>query len=73
MVAGGFFVVVLALIGGAWVIGVVPPLWSVTMTALWVILAVWAARNWRQTVPVLLLSIGLFLFWAVATVLIATS
>ncbi|HEY6628863.1 MAG TPA: hypothetical protein VI193_07765 [Acidimicrobiia bacterium] len=73
LVAGGFFVVVLALIVGAGVTGVVPLPWILTMGALWLILAVWSAFNWRQTARVLLFSIGLFLFWAVATVLIVNS
>ncbi len=73
LVAGGVFVVVIALTLGAGFIGVVPISWTLTMAALWLILAVWAVLNWRQTVPVLLLSIGLFLFWAVATVLIVNS
>lgn len=73
LVAGGFFVVVLALIIGAGVTGVVQISWTLALAALWLILALWSAFNWRQTGRVLLLSIGLFLFWAVATVLIANS
>ncbi|MEX1125070.1 MAG: hypothetical protein WD895_07345 [Acidimicrobiia bacterium] len=73
MVAGGFFVVVLTLTVGAGITGVVPSSWTFTMAVLWLILAVWAVLNWRQTVPVLLLAIGLFVFWALATVLIANS
>jgi hypothetical protein len=73
LVAAGFFVVVLALIVGAGVTGVVPLPWTLAMALLWLILAVWSVFNWRQTARVLLISIGLFLFWAVATVLIANS
>lgn len=71
LVAGGFLVVVLVLTVGAAVAGVVPVWWTVTMAVLCVVLAVWSTLNWRRTVPVLLLAIGLFLFWAVATLLIA--
>jgi len=73
LVAGGFFVVVLALIVGAGVTGVVQISWTAAMAVLWLILATWSAFNWRQTGRVLLFSIGLFLFWAVVTVLIANS
>jgi hypothetical protein len=73
LVAGGFFVVVLALIIGAGATGVVQLSWTITMAVLWLILALWSAFHWTQTARVLLLSIGLFLFWAVATVLIASS
>ena len=73
LVAGGFFVVVLALLVGAAVTGLVEVSWTLAMAALWLILALWSAFNWRQTGRVLLLSIGLFLFWAVTTVLLANS
>ncbi len=73
LVAAGFFVVVLALIIGAGVTGVVQITWTLAMAALWLILALWSAFNWRQTWRILLLSIGLFVFWAVVTVLIANS
>ena len=73
LVAGGFFVVVLALVVGAGVTGVISLPWTLTMAALWLILAVWSVFHWRQTARVLLFSIGLFLFWAVTTVLIANS
>lgn len=73
LVAGGFFIVVLALIVGTGLIGVVSISWTLTMAALWLILALWSAFNWKQTFRVLLFSIGLFLFWGVATVLIVKS
>jgi len=72
-VAGGFFIVVLVLIVGGAVAGLVPIPWTVAMGVLWLILALWSAFNWRQTFRVLLFSIGLFLFWALATVAIAES
>ncbi len=73
LVSAGFFVVVLALIIGAGVTGVIPLQWTLTMAVIWLILALWSAFNWTQTARVLLISIGLFLFWAVTTVLIANS
>lgn len=73
LVGGGFFIVVLALIVGAAVVGVVPVPWTLAMGGLWLILAIWSALKWRRTGDVLLLAIGLFLFWALATALIANS
>ena len=73
LVAAGFLGVVLVLIVGAGVTGVVPLPWTLAMAILWLILTLWSAFNWRQTARVVLVSIGLFLFWAVATVLIANS
>jgi hypothetical protein len=73
MVAAGFLVVVLALLVGAAITGVVPISWTMVMAVLWLVVAAWSALNWRRTIPVLLSAIGLFLFWAVATVLIANS
>ncbi|MDP9495893.1 MAG: hypothetical protein M3P87_11725 [Actinomycetota bacterium] len=73
LVAGGFFIVVLALIVWTGFMGVVSISWTLTMAALWLILALWSAFNWKQTFRVLLFSIGLFLFWGVATVLIVKS
>jgi hypothetical protein len=73
LVAAGFHFVVLALIVGAGVTGVVSVSWTVAMAALWLAIVVWSALNWRRTIPVLISAMGLFLFWAVATLVIAGS
>jgi hypothetical protein len=73
LVAAGFHFVVLALIVGAGVTGVVSVSWTVAMAALWLAIVVWSALNWRRTIPVLISAMGLFLSWAVATLVIAGS
>jgi hypothetical protein len=73
LVAAGFHLVVLALIVGAGVTGVVSIAWTLAMTVLWLAFVVWSAANWRRTIPVLLSAMGLFLFWAVATLLLAST
>jgi preprotein translocase subunit SecD len=73
LVAAGFHVVVVALIVGAGVTGAVSVSWTVAMAVLWLAVAAWSGLNWRRTLPVLLSAMGLFLFWAVATLLIDRS
>jgi len=73
LVAAGFHFVVLALIVGAGVTGVVSVSWTVAMATLWLAIVVWSALNWRRTIPVLISAMGLFLFWAVATLVVAGS
>lgn len=73
LVAAGFHLVVLALIVGAGVTGVVSIAWTLAMAVLWLVIIVWSAANWRRTIPVLLSAMGLFLFWAVATLLLAST
>lgn len=73
LVAAGFHLVVLALIVGAGVTGVVSIAWTLAMAVLWLAIIVWSAANWRRTIPVLLSAMGLFLFWAVATSLLAST
>ena len=71
LVAGGFVVVVGVLIGGAAVAGLVPMWWTIATTLVTTSVAVWSALNWRRTAMVLLLAIGLFLAWAVGTLILA--
>ena len=73
LVACGFLVVVLALMIGAGITGVVSVSWTAAMAVIWLALAVWSVRNWRRTIPVLMMAMGLLLFWAVATLLLANS
>jgi hypothetical protein len=71
LVAGGFVLVVGVLIGGAAVAGLVPMWWTIATTLVTTSVAVWSALNWRRTAMVLLLAIGLFLAWAVGTLILA--
>jgi len=73
LVAGSFLMVVLALMIGAGITGVVSVSWTAAMAVVWLSLAVWSVRNWRRTIPVLLMAMGLFLFWAVATLLLVNT
>lgn len=71
LVAGGFVVVVGILIGGAAVAGLVPGWWTIVTTLVAISVAVWSAINWRRTAVVLALAIGLFLAWAIGTLILA--
>ena len=71
LVAGGFVVVVGVLIGGAAVAGLVPMWWTIATTLVTTSVAVWSALNWRRTAVVLVLAIGVFLAWAVGTLILA--
>lgn len=71
LVAGGFVVVVGVLIGGAAVAGLVPMWWTIATTLVTMSVAVWSALNWRRTAMVLVFAIGLFLAWAVGTLILA--
>ena len=55
---------------GAAAAGVVPTWWTVVMGVAVATLATWSALQWRKTVPVLVSSIGLFIFWVVGTLLL---
>lgn len=72
LVAGGFLFVVAALVAGAAVSGLVPAWWTVVTGVAVVALSVWSALNWRRTAPVLLGAIGLFLVWAIGTLVVAS-
>jgi hypothetical protein len=71
LVAGGFVVVVGVLIGGAAVAGLVPVWWTIAATVVAISVAAWSAFNWGRTAVVLGLAIGLFLAWAVGTLILA--
>lgn len=72
LVAGGFLVVVAALVVGASVTGLVPPWWTGVSAAGLVVLSIWSARNWRSTVRLLLGSIAAFVIWAIGTLVVAS-
>jgi hypothetical protein len=71
LVAAGFLAVVAILIVGAAIVGLVPPWWSIVMAAGLVAIGVWSGLNWRETVPVLLVSIGYFVIWMIGTLILA--
>ena len=71
LVAAGFLVVVAILIVGAAIVGLVPPWWSVVMAAGLVLIGIWSGLNWRETVPVLLISIGFLVIWTIGTLILA--
>ena len=70
LVSGGFLVVVVVLVAGSAIVGLAPGWWTVVMTLLLVSATIWSAFNWRLTGPVLLISIGLLVFWTVGTLLV---
>jgi len=70
LVSGGFVIVVAVLIGGAAVAGLVPLWWTLASAAAVVAIGAWSALNWRRTAPVLITAIGLFIAWAIGTLLL---
>ncbi len=71
LVAAGFLAVVAILIVGAAIVGLVPPWWSVVMAAGLVLIGIWSGLNWRETAPVLLISIGYLVIWMIGTLILA--
>jgi hypothetical protein len=72
LVGAGFLLVVAALIVGAAVAGLVPAWWTAATAASVGALAIWTALNWRKTGAVLTGSIGMFLVWAIGTLIVAS-
>lgn len=71
LVAGGFLLVVAALVIGAAIAGLVPDWWTVLMGALVIVIASYTAVNWRKTGLVLVLSIAAFVVWMIGTLALA--
>jgi hypothetical protein len=71
LVAAGFLAVVAILIVGAAIVGLVPPWWSIVMAAGLVLIGIWSGFNWRETAPVLLVSIGYLVIWMIGTLILA--
>lgn len=71
LVAGGFLLVVAALVIGAAIAGLVPAWWTVLMGALVIVIASYTAVNWRKTGLVLVLSIAAFVVWMIGTLALA--
>lgn len=72
LVASGFVLVVVILTIGGASAGLVPVWWSVTLAFVIAIAGTWMAQNWRRTGQVLLIAIGIFVFWMVGTLLLAS-
>jgi hypothetical protein len=71
LVAAGFLAVVATLIVGAAIAGLVPSWWSIVMGAGLVLIVIWSGLNWRETAPVLLVSIGYLVMWMIGTLILA--
>lgn len=72
LVSAGFVAVVVILTIGAASAGLVPTWWSGLLAISIVLTATWIAQNWRSTMLVLAVAIGLFLMWMVGTLILAT-
>jgi hypothetical protein len=71
LVAAGFVVVVVILTIGGAATGLVPTWWSGVLAITTVLVGTWIAQNWRSTMIVLVLAIGLFLMWMIGTLILA--
>ncbi len=71
LVAGGFLVIVAVLTVGGAAAGLVPTWWSGLLAVGVAVGAFWGAKNWRKTVGVLSVAIGLFIVWLIGTLALA--
>lgn len=71
LVAAGFLTVVAILIVGAAISRLAPPWWSIVMGAGLALIGIWSGLNWRETAPVLLVSIGYLVIWMIGTLILA--
>ena len=71
LVSAAFLLVVLVLTVGAAAAGLTPTWWTFTVLVALVIAAAWTAVSWRRTGPILIVSIGLLVIWAVGTLIVA--
>lgn len=71
LVAGGFVLVVAILTIGGAAAGFAPTWWSALLAITIVLTGTWIAQNWRSTMVVLVLAIGLFLMWMIGTLILA--
>lgn len=69
LVAGGWLVIVAVLAGVAAVVGVSPVAWTIGFAFVWALAVAVALRAWRSTGRLLLVSVGVFVIWAVGTLL----
>lgn len=71
LVGGGFLAVAAILTVGAAVSGISPVWWTAAMTIALAASTAWTILNWRRTMPVLLISIGLFMAWTIGTLVVS--
>lgn len=69
LVAGAWFVVVAVLAAVAGVVGLSPPWWTAAFAVVWLTAVVAGGRQWRRTGRLLLVSLAVFVVWAVGTLL----
>ena len=71
LVAGLFVAVVVVLVVGSAAAGFTPAWWTMVMGVLSIVVIATLILRWRQTALALSLSIGLFLVWAVGTLMVS--
>lgn len=71
LVAAGFLVVVAILTVAAAAAGLAPGWWTATMAGMLAVGTTLGVLRWRRTGLVLGVSIGLFVFWTVGTLIFA--
>ncbi|HSJ27570.1 MAG TPA: hypothetical protein VLB67_05120 [Acidimicrobiia bacterium] len=69
LVAAAWFAVVGVLAGVSASVGLSPVWWTAGFAIVWLAALVAGARTWRRTGRLLLLSSGVFIVWAVGTLL----
>jgi hypothetical protein len=69
LVAAAWFAVVAVLAAVAAVVGLSPVAWTVSFAVVWLAAAALGAARWRKTSRLLLLSLLVFVLWAVGTLL----
>ena len=69
LVAAAWFVVVAFLAVVAAVVGLSPAAWSIIFACAWLAAAALGAVHWRKTSRLLMLSLFVFVLWAVGTLL----
>ena len=72
LVAGGFLVIVAVLTVAGAAAGLVPTWWSGLLALGIAVGGTWTAQNWRNTVGVLSVAIGLFIVWLIGTLSLAS-
>lgn len=72
LVAAGFLVVVAILTIGGAASGLVPTWWSALLAITIALAGTWISQNWRSTMMVLVVAIGLFSMWMIGTLILAT-
>jgi hypothetical protein len=69
LVAAAWFIVVGVLAGVSATVGLSPAWWTAAFAAVWLVAVAAGVRGWQRTGRLLLLSSGVFVVWAVGTLL----